>query len=81
MLHSVQYFTDSDRRRFISEAQAQGETMLHDEIRDGVWTLDFDLLPTVAPLPPTELDLLYMKLRIKDVSLAEINNILRLERG
>lgn len=80
-MHSKPYFTDTDRNRFISEAEAQGDTMLHDEVRDGVWTLVFDTLPLVPPAPPTELDLLYRVLKRRDLTLRELSILARLQQG
>lgn len=76
-----EYFTIADRVRFIAEAQSEGETLLHDEERDGVATLVFDLLPLVLPVPPSELDLLFQALRREDLSLSEVNQVLRLQQG
>jgi hypothetical protein len=79
MAHSSTYTTNAERIRLIATAEALGETMLRDEVLDGVTTLTFDTLAVVPPAAPTAVDILHQKLRGEDLNLAELCQMLRLE--
>tara|TARA_Y100000310_G_scaffold339425_1_gene432024 strand:+ start:19 stop:288 length:270 start_codon:yes stop_codon:yes gene_type:complete len=81
----VFYTTKEERLEAIRAAESQGETMTHDDFGqgpDGEHRLKFATLPDGDPDPNTiRLAALYQKLSLDKLTLAEVNEMLRLERG
>ena len=88
-MRTVTYNTWEERQVLCREATANGETMLHDEVRDGVKTLVFETPEAVSPAPRTRLEELHHQLAMETLdavvtgfeTVADFLEMLRLERG
>jgi len=78
----ITYSTWEERQDLCREAHANGEHMLHDEVRDGVNTLVFEIPEPVSPAPRTRLEELHHQLAMGTIDMVDdFLEMLRLERG
>lgn len=82
---TVLYVADDDRLKYIAEANAQGERMLHDDFAvgpEGQHRLTFEKSP--EPIPDSNFaakKALLDKLTRGTLTLDETSNLMRMERG
>jgi len=85
MTQEISYYTtDVERKNLIIAAESRQLTMLHDDFNvgpDGANRLTFDVVEILEDTDRIRQKELVTKLKIEDLTIAELNELIRLDRA